>query len=37
MNNGEYLKAMGANIRTHRELKKLSQKQLALKCGLDPG
>ena len=37
MNNGEFLKEIGSKIRTQREMQKLSQKQLAIKCGLDPG
>jgi transcriptional regulator with XRE-family HTH domain len=37
MSNGEFLKLMGSKIKTQRELKKLSQKALATKCGLDPG
>ncbi len=37
MSNGIFLKQMGAKIKAKRESKKLSQKQLALLCQLDPG
>ena len=37
MSSGIFLKQMGAKIKSHREAKKLSQKQLALMCHLDPG
>lgn len=37
MSHGIFLKEMGAKIKAHRESKKLSQKQLALMCQLDPG
>ena len=37
MNNGEYLKEMGAKIKAHRNAKNLSQKQLAEMCNLDAG
>lgn len=37
MSNGIFLKQMGAKIKAQRELKNLSQKQLALMCQLDPG
>ncbi len=36
MSDGLFLKEMGAKIKVHREAKKLSQRQLATMCGLDP-
>jgi len=36
MDNGIFLKSIGANIKQHREAKKLSQRQLAVLCELDP-